>query len=148
MTHDAEEPFDDLPDDEWQDEDGPSEVGLAAERLCAVLERETALARAGGLGAFAEAIRDKRAALAEFVAATEQAKQSPGPASAADRESLHRLTAIADENALVLDAMRSTIDDMATRLRKALTSASDPGTYGPSGKGPRHALAARLDTRI
>jgi hypothetical protein len=120
----------------------------ATDALCAVLARETALARTGGLAAFAQAVRDKRTALARFVAATEAVRAAAGAPSEAGRAALRRLRAVADENALVLDAVRTTIDDFAARLRRALTSAADPGTYGPAGRGPRHALAAQVDTRI
>lgn len=146
------------PDDDFQEDAGDAEgdmeplgvLGKAAERLRLVLEQETALARTGGLGAFADAIREKRAALAAFNDAKTQLQNAEDPVlpSDADRAELQRLMTTADENALVLEAVRNAIDDLAGRLRKALTAGSDPGTYGPTDRRPRHAIAARLDTRI
>lgn len=152
--------FDDDEEEDFADEDEDDEsalaeltlspLGLAARALQHVLERETSLARHGGLAAFADAIAQKRDALAAFSAAMgpHSVTSLPTGLEAGDREAVRRLMAAADENALVLEAVRSTIDDLSARLRNALTAASDPGTYGPGGKGPRHARAAQFDTRI
>ena len=67
------------------------------------------------------------------------------PASAAERAALTELLAMADENALILEAVRMTLADVAGRLRAALGAAADPGTYGGKRRGPRHTRAARLD---
>jgi hypothetical protein len=51
----------------------------------------------------------------------------------------------ANESALVLEAVKGTLDDFLARLRAAVSSLADPGTYGPAGWRSRHVLAVRLD---
>lgn len=140
---------DDLPADLAEEpEDALTGLGAAADRLRVALEQETSLARHGGLRDFAEAVRAKRAALADFQRAVTEAEADPDTLGAADGMALRRLLAMTEENALILEAVKNTIDDFSTRLRRALTSAADPGTYGPNGRGPRHAMAAQYDTKI
>ncbi len=146
MTDDAEVVA--VPAEADPDPHALGELGEAAERLRVVLQAETELARSGGLGEFATAIRDKKAALAAFTEIMARMEFGSLRGSLADRSAVRRLMATADENALVLDAVRSTIDDLAGRLRKALTAMADPGTYGPSGPRPRFAMAARVDTKF
>ena len=92
----------------------------------------------------AEAAEAKRAAFAEFSTAC----QTQGGASAsadADRDALRALLAAADENANVLDAVRSTLERLSESLRAALEATVNPGIYGPAGRRLGHVPAARLD---
>jgi hypothetical protein len=120
-------------------------LSQAARRLTTAVERETALARTGVLAELARAGEAKRALFIEFsCACREAAVQQPSPL---DREALHRLLTAADENMLVLDAVRATLEDAAVKLRAALSSAADPGTYGLTERR-RHVLAAQLDASV
>ncbi len=121
-----------------------SPLSHAAKRLSAALQRETELATRGAVNELAEAAEAKRAAFAEF-SATCQA-QGCVPASAdVERDALRALLAAADENANVLDAVRSTLERLSEGLRAALEATVDPGTYGPAGRRVGHVPAARLD---
>jgi hypothetical protein len=131
------------------DDDGAlSPLGESALALCEILIRETHVANNGGLNALSSAVRAKRGAWEKFRALSTKATQEETVPGYADREALKQLVAAAKENALILEAVQHTINDFAGRLRVALTSAADPGVYGPKGKGPRHALAARFDSKI
>ena len=124
--------------------DSLSPLGQAAKRLCAALERETELAVRGAVTELAEAAEAKRSAFAEFSTACQT--QGPVTASAdADRDALRALLAAADENANVLDAVRSTLERLSESLRAALGATVDPGTYGQVGRRIGHVPAARLD---
>jgi hypothetical protein len=63
---------------------------------------------------------------------------------ATEREVLRQVLAAADENALVLTAVRQAVEDLPRRLRAAVTAATDPGTYSIHGSRARHVLAARI----
>ncbi len=115
-----------------------------AKRVLATLQRETAVARLGALPDFIAAADAKRAALADFRAACD-ARDPRAPALAAEREMLRQVIAAANENALVLEAVRQAVEDLPRRLRAAITAAVDPGTYSLRGRGARHVLAARID---
>jgi hypothetical protein len=115
-----------------------------AKRVLATLQRETAVARLGALTDFTAAAEAKRAALADFTAACE-ARDPRAPALAVEREVLRQVLAAADENALVLAAVRQAVEDLPRRLRAAVTAAIDPGTYSLYGRGARHVLAARIN---
>ena len=122
----------------------PSPLGQAAKRLRAALHHETELAMCGAVTELAEAAEAKRAAFAEFSTAC----QTQGGASAsadADRDALRALLAAADENANVLDAVRSTLERLSESLRAALEATVNPGIYGPAGRRLGHVPAARLD---
>jgi hypothetical protein len=98
----------------------------------------------GAVTELAEAAEAKRAAFAEFSTAC----QTQGGASAsadADRDALRALLAAADENANVLDAVRSTLERLSESLRAALEATVNPGIYGPAGRRLGHVPAARLD---
>jgi hypothetical protein len=119
------------------------ELEAAARALAGALRHETALARRGALAALEAAGRDKLARFEQFVTAARG--RGPEPASAAERAAFAELLAMADENALILEAVRMTLADIAGRLRAALAAGADPGTYGGKRRGPRHTRAARLD---
>jgi hypothetical protein len=121
-----------------------SPLGQAAKRLRAALQRETELAMRGAVNQLAEAAEAKASAFAEFSAVC----QAQGCASAnvdSDRDALRALLAAADENANVLDAVRSTLERLSAGLRAALGAMVDPGLYGPAGRRVSHVPAARLD---
>jgi hypothetical protein len=123
----------------------PLPLAEAAGRLAATMQHETALAQAGALSDLAAAAEAKQEAFAAFLhsyGAKEGIRSEPA------REALRALIAAADENALVLEAVSTTLEHTARGLRDALGAAADPGTYGPKGKHPRHVLAARLDATI
>ena len=65
---------------------------------------------------------------------------------------LRRLLAHADENALILEAVTTTLQDLAGKLRRAAAAVADPGTYtlpGNTARGPaRHVLAARVNANV
>ena len=74
------------------------------------------------------------------------------PASSAECTELRRLLARADENALILEAVNSTLQDLDRNLRNAATAAADPGTYTAVGATPkrssRHVLAACINASV
>ncbi len=116
----------------------------AAKRLVATLRRETSIARLGGVSELSAAAEAKRAALGDFLAACETRGVQP-PSRPAEREALRQILSAANENALVLDAVRQAVEDLPRRLRAAITAAVDPGTYSPYGRSVRHVLAARVN---
>jgi len=122
----------------------PTTLLQAARRLAAELDRETSLARTGAVADLATAAAAKRAAFADFSEIC-TARGTIGRLTDNERDAVRALLAAADENALVLDAVRTTLDDMAGKLRAALRSVADPGTYGPSSRRTRHVLAAHVD---
>ena len=123
----------------------------AARRLAASLQKETELARSGALGDLAAAAAAKLGALGQFTEACAARGRTP-PATAQERAELHLLLAVADENALILEAVSSTLQDLATKVRAAAATAADPGTYSPSGslsgQRARHVMAARVDASV
>jgi hypothetical protein len=121
-----------------------SKLIVTARRVLATLQRETAVARLGALAEVTAAAAAKRAALAEFRAACD-ARDPRAPALAAEREMLRQVIAAANENALVLEAVRHAVEDLPRRLRAAIAAAVDPGTYSLHGRGGRHVLAARVN---
>ena len=116
----------------------------AAQQLQAVLNQETAAARRASLPELTELMEAKRDALAELEAA--------GPAAtAAERDALRAMLAVAEENALVLGAVAGAMEAVQDRLRTELAAAADPGTYQGAG-GPRrplrHTLAASVNRTV
>jgi hypothetical protein len=122
-----------------------SPLTRAADRLLAALQRETAIARLGALPELSAAADAKRAALADFTAACETRGDAPPDTLAAEREALRRVISAADQNALVLVAVRRALEDLPRRLRAAITAAVDPGVYTLHGRTVRHVLAARIN---
>jgi hypothetical protein len=120
----------------------------AARRMGASLQKETELARLGALGDLAAAADAKKAALRQFTEACAARGRTP-PATAAERAELCRLLSAADENAVILEAVSSTLQDLARKVRSAAATIADPGTYSlpgrPTKRGDRHVLAARIN---
>ena len=116
----------------------------AARHLLAALQRETSVARLGAVTDLAAAAEAKRAAFADFKAASVAYDGQP-PGLPAEREALRQLLAAAQENAIVLEAVRQAVEDLPRRLRAAVIAVVDPGTYSLRESGIRHVMAARLD---
>ena len=121
-----------------------SPLGQAAKRLRAALQRETELAMRGAVTELAEAAEAKRAAFIEFSTVC-QTQGSVSSSADSDRDALRALLAAGDENANVLDAVRSTLERLSESLRAALEATVNPGIYGPAGRRIGHVPAARLD---
>jgi hypothetical protein len=120
----------------------------AARRLTETLLKETELARLGALNDLAAAAADKEAALREFTDAC-AARGEATKATSLERTELRRILSAADENALVLEAVGSTLGDLAAKVRTAAATAADPGTYSPPArKNERHVWAASFDASI
>lgn len=123
----------------------------AARRMAKSLQKETALARMGSLAELAEAAEAKKLALEEFSAAC-AARGGVPPATEVERAELRRLLAQADENALILEAVRSTIQHWTGNLRNIAGTIADPGTYtvnrNAAKRSGRHVLAACVNERI
>ena len=117
----------------------------AARSLIEALNRETALARVGGLAELADAAQAKRIAYEAFAKFC-QDDPTP-PAASSDADAMTELLTAARENAVVLEAVQSTLDDFMGRLRSLMRSAADPETYTLDGRGTRHVLAAQIDAR-
>jgi hypothetical protein len=115
------------------------------------LQKETDCARMGSLGELAEAAEAKKTALQEFTQACATRGRMP-PATAAERAELRRLLAHADENALILEAVSATLQDLSGKLRSAASAVADPGTYTLPGRTPkrsgRHVLAACVNASV
>jgi hypothetical protein len=129
----------------------PPALVAAARRMAKTLQKETDCARMGSLGDLAEAAEAKKAALQEFTLACVPRGQTP-PVTAAERAELRRLLAHADENALILEAVSATLQDLSGKLRSAAAAVADPGTYTVSGRIPRrpgrHVLAACVNASV
>jgi hypothetical protein len=123
----------------------------SARRMAKSLQKETALARMGSLGDLAEAAEAKKLALLEFSEACAARGRTP-PATASERDELRGLLAHADENALILEAVSATLQDLARNLRSAATAVADPGTYTVLGRSARrtgrHVLAACVNASV
>jgi hypothetical protein len=129
----------------------PPSLVVAARRMAKTLQKETDCARMGTLDDLAEAAEAKRAALQEFTLACTARGRIP-PATAAEHAELRRLQAHADENALILEAVSSTLQDLSGKLRSAAAAVADPGTYTLPGRTPRrsgrHVLAACVNASV
>ena len=111
----------------------------AARRMAKSLQNETDCARMGTLGELAAAVEAKKNAFQEFTQACMTRGQAP-PATAAERTELRRLLARADENALILEAVSATLQDLAGKIRSAAAELADPGTYTVAGRSSRRTL--------
>ena len=123
-----------------------SPLAIAARRLAEAVEQETRVARVGALDDLVSAASAKRTAFAAFSelqgdATTRETLET------SDREAIHDLLIAANENSIVLVAVKSTLDDAATRLHALLASVADPGTYSRLGQAARHVPAARIDAK-
>jgi hypothetical protein len=114
--------------------------------LTAALRQETMLARTGALGQLGQAATAKQEAFALFQEAC-AARELRNPGSEEEQEALRALLTAANESALVLEAVRGVLDDFVTRLKAAVSSLADSGTYKRNGQRLRHAQAVRLDSR-
>ncbi|HEX3990411.1 MAG TPA: hypothetical protein VHX39_04480 [Acetobacteraceae bacterium] len=123
----------------------------AARQMAKSLQKETDCARMGSLGDLAEAVEAKRFAFQEFTVACAARGRTP-PTTAAERVELRRLLAHADENALILEAVSVTLQDLAGKVRSAASELADPGTYTVGGRSPRrsfrHVLAACVNASV
>jgi hypothetical protein len=123
-----------------------SRLAIAARRLQEAVEQETSVARAGALDALAAAAAAKQTAFTAFSDA--RADIPPREAlETSDRKAIEDLLNAANENAIVLEAVKSTLDDAATRLQALLGAAADPGTYSRLGRAARHIQATRIDAK-
>lgn len=123
----------------------------AVRRMAKSLQRETECARLGSLADLTEAAEAKKLAFQEFTQACAVRGHTP-PATPVERAELRRLLAHADENALILEAVTSTLQDFTGKLRNAAAAVADPGTYTVTGRVPkrsgRHVLAACVNASV
>jgi hypothetical protein len=124
---------------------------LAARRMAASLRKETELARLGALGDLSAAAEAKKIALQEFTEACAARGRTP-PGNDAERAELRQLLDEADENSIILEAVSSTLRELAKQVRAAAATIADPGTYTLPGRAPtasnRHVLAACVNASI
>ena len=122
----------------------PSSLAAAVLRLTAALENETSLARVGALEDLAAAAAEKQAAF-DALCVLHDGSQSCEIDKMVDQGIMRALMSAAKENAVVLEAVKSTLDAAAHRLRSLVGSVVDPGTYGRFGQPARHIPAARIN---
>jgi hypothetical protein len=113
-------------------------------QLTNALRHETMLARTGELAALKHAADAKQKTFIAFREACAE-QETEYPQTDAEEEALRNLLIAANESALVLEAVKGTLDDFLTSLRAAVSSRADSGTYGPTGWRARHVRAVRLD---
>ncbi len=113
-------------------------------RMTGALRHETMLAQTGALAKLNRAATAKQEAFADFSAAC-AARGAFDPCTDEEQEALRELLAAANESALVLEAVRGTLGDFVARLKAAVSSLADSGTYGPDGWRCRDVLAVRVD---
>jgi chorismate mutase len=143
-------------------------------QLTDALRQETMLARAGALAQLNHAAAVKREAFEAFrdacmahpsdvrngaEQASEDGKPQQGTAWEADPQAQHHarddrateqaalrdLLMAANESALVLEAVKRTLDEFVARLKAAVGALADAGTYGPQPWRCRDVVAVRLD---
>lgn len=125
-----------------------SPLTAAAHGLAAALEQETRLARAGALDALAEAAAAKQMAFTAFRHACENTPSGNEDQTHQEKKAIKALLTSANENAVVLEAVKTTLDEASGKLRILLGSIADPGTYAPAGRVARHHIpAARVDAQ-
>lgn len=125
-----------------------SPLTSAAHGLTVALEQETRLARAGALDALVEAAAAKQMAFVTFRHACENKSPSGDGQTRQEKAAIKALLSAANENAVVLEAVKTTLDDASGKLRTLLGSIADPGTYAPAGRSARHHIpAARVDAQ-
>jgi hypothetical protein len=123
-----------------------SQLTVATRRLTDALEQETRLARCGALDRLVSAVSAKQSAFAAFSDAGGGAVAG-GTLEASDREAIFDLLIAANENAVVLEAVKFTLDAAAAHLRTVLSSLTDPGIYSRVGQSARHVSAAQIDAK-
>ena len=125
-----------------------SPLAAAAHGLTLALEQETRLARAGALDALVEAAAAKQMAFATFRQVCENKSAPDAGQTHQEKAAIKALLTSANENAVVLEAVKTTLDEASGKLRTLLSSIADPGTYGPVGRVARHHIpAARIDAQ-
>jgi hypothetical protein len=112
--------------------------------LTDALREETMLARTGALAQLNRAAIAKQEAFKAFGEAC-AAHHASDPGSEAEQDALRILLVAANESALVLEAVRGTLDDFVARLKAAVSSLADSGTYGPNAWRCRDVVAVRVD---
>ena len=129
----------------------PPSLVRAARRMANSLQKETDITRLGSLGDLAAAAEDKKTALQQFTEACAIRGHTPPP-TPAERFELRHLLAAADENALILEAVTSTLQDLTRRVRSAAATIADPGTYTLPGRAARrparHVMSACVNAKV
>jgi hypothetical protein len=113
-------------------------------QLTEALREETVLARTGALAQLSRAAIAKQQAFKAFSEAC-GARGESDPGDEAEQEALRDLVMAANESALVLEAVKGTLDDFVARLKAAVKSLADSGTYGPNAARCRDVVAVRID---
>jgi hypothetical protein len=113
-------------------------------QLTETLRQETMLARTGALAQLNRAAIAKQQAFTAFSEAC-AARGVMDPDNEAEQRALRELLVAANESALVLEAVKGTLDDFVARLKAAVKSLADAGTYGPNTWRCRDVVAVRLD---
>jgi hypothetical protein len=113
-------------------------------QLTEALRQETMLARTGALAQLNLAAVAKQQTFNAFSEAC-AARGESDPGNEAEQEALRDLLMAANESALVLEAVKGTLDDFVARLKAAVKSLADSGTYGPNAWRCRDVIAVRLD---
>lgn len=113
-------------------------------RLTEALRQETMLARTGALAQLRQAALAKQDAFDAFKGAC-IARDMQASADPEEQEALRKLLVAANESALVLEAVKGTLDDFVAKLKAAVSALADVGTYGPTVSRSRHVQAVRLD---
>jgi hypothetical protein len=113
-------------------------------RMTDALRHETMLAQTGALAKLNRAAIAKQQAFIAFSAAC-ATREAIEPCSDAEQEALRNLLTAANESALVLEAVMGTLGDFVARLKAAVSSLADAGTYGPNAWRCRDVLAVRVD---
>jgi hypothetical protein len=123
-----------------------SPIAIAAQRLTEAVEQETRVARAGVLDDLSMAAAAKKTAFAAFsdLQGNMDVRET---LDVEDRKAIHDLLVAANENAVVLTAVKSTLDDAAARLHTLLGAMADPGTYSRLGRPARHVPATRINAK-
>jgi hypothetical protein len=123
----------------------------ATQRLTNALRNETEIARAGSISDLGAAALAKQSAFGAFLEAR-SARDRTLPPTDDERAELRRLFSEANENAIILEAVMSTVRNFIGKLRSAVTTISDPGTYNlaprPRDRVRRHLVAACINARV
>jgi hypothetical protein len=118
----------------------------AARRLAIAVRRETSVARSGALGELTSAAANKREAFFEFRAIEGNLESCESEKKEA-HSAIQDLLVAVNENANVLEAVKSTLDDASDRLHALLGGIADPGIYHRFHRPARHVAAARIDAK-
>jgi hypothetical protein len=123
----------------------------ATRLLAEALRNETNIAREGSFTDLGTAAAAKQSAFGAFLVAR-AARDRTLPPTDHERAELRRLLADANENAIILEAVMSTVKNFLGKVRSAVTAISDPGTYNlaprPKHDARRHLVATCVNARI